>query len=87
MVPATSEDIDAEYKILLNELRQYNPDMLDKSRLLAITKCDTVEDEELDKLRNKVPDGIPAVFISSVSGYNIQVLKDMLWDVLQQDNQ
>ncbi len=86
MIPATSEDIREEYRILLDELTQYNPELLDKGRLLAITKCDTVENGELKKLEKKLPSGIKSIFISSVSGYNIPALKDMLWEKLKTEN-
>lgn len=86
MIPATSEDIRAEYGVLLNELEMYNPELLDKTRLLAVTKCDTATAGELAGLHANVPEGIKSVFISSVSGYNIPALKDMLWDALQGGN-
>lgn len=80
MVPAdTDRTIAAEYDILLNELTAYNPELLDKPKLLAITKSDML-DEELEKeMELQVPKGIPHVFISSVSGKNIQQLKDLIW--------
>lgn len=86
MIPATSENLRGEYGILLNELTQYNPELLDKRRLLAVTKCDTVDESELQRLRKEAPADIDTIFISSVSGYNIPQLKDALWDALQQDN-
>ncbi len=86
MIPATTENVAEEYRILLNELTQYNPELLDKHRLLAITKCDTVEEEELATLRKGVPQGVDTIFISSVSGQNITRLKDMLWEALQREN-
>ncbi len=82
MIPATTEDLRAEYDILLNELTLYNPELLDKSRLLAVTKCDTVDEERIAELRAALPEGIPATFISSVSGLNISRLKDALWEAL-----
>ena len=86
MIPATSENLRNEYGILLNELTQYNPELLDKERLLAITKCDTAGEEELAALREQLPEGIRTVFISSVSGYNIPQLKDALWETLRHTN-
>jgi GTP-binding protein len=69
-------------KILINELKEFNPDLLDKPRLLAITKSDLI-DADLEKmLRKTLPKGIPALFISSVTGKNIQQLKDTLWEAL-----
>ena len=83
MVPADSDDIAKDYEILLGELTQYNPELLDKERLLAITKCDMLDDELIEQMRAHLPEGIPSIFISSVSGLNIQRLKDMLWEALQ----
>lgn len=83
MIPADSEDIKQEYGILLNELQQYNPELLDKERMLAITKSDMLDDEMMEQMRAVLPGGIESVFISSVSGYNIQTLKDMLWTALK----
>lgn len=82
MVPADSDDIEREYEILLGELREYNPELLDKQRLLAITKCDMVDQEIIDHLRTTLPKGIPAYFISSVAMQGIVELKDALWNVL-----
>ena len=66
-------------------MTQYNPELLDKRRLLAVTKCDMLDDELIGQMRPHLPEGIPAVFISSVSGLNIQQLKDMLWQALQEE--
>ncbi|MFA9213314.1 MAG: GTPase ObgE [Candidatus Methylacidiphilales bacterium] len=82
MVPATSEDIKGEYKILLNELKQYNKELGDKKRLLAITKCDLVDDETLKAIKKTLPRGIPNIFISSASNKNINELKDKLWEMI-----
>lgn len=82
MVPADSDDIAREYEILLGELREYNPELLDKERLLAITKCDMVDSEIIDHLKTTLPEGIPAYFISSVAMQGITELKDALWGVL-----
>ena len=87
MIPADSEDLKKEYQILLNELTLYNPELLDKERLLAVTKCDMVDKETLQKLEAQLPDGIPSIFISSVSGYHIPELKDMLWKALHKENE
>lgn len=84
MIPADSDDIAADYDVLLGELSQYNPELLDKQRLLAVTKCDMLDDELIEQMRSSLPDGIGSVFISSVSGLNIARLKDMLWAALQE---
>ncbi len=84
MIPADSDDIRRDYEILLGELAQYNPELLDKQRLLAVTKCDMLDDELLEELRAHLPDGLPTVFISSVSGLHIAELKDRLWEVLNE---
>ncbi len=84
MVPADSDDIKHDYEILLGELREYNPELLDKQRLLAITKCDMIDDEIREHLQQTLPEGIPAYFISSVAMQGITELKDALWQVLNQ---
>ena len=83
MIPADSDDPASDYEILLGELTQYNPELLDKQRLLAITKCDMLDDELMEQMRPHLPEGVPTVFISSVAGLNITRLKDMLWSALQ----
>lgn len=83
MIPADSDDVKADYEVLLGELTQYNPELLDKERLLAITKCDMLDEELIEEMKGHLPEGIPTVFISSVTGLNIARLKDMLWDTLQ----
>ena len=84
MVPADSDNIKNDYEILLGELTQYNPELLDKQRLLAVTKCDMLDEDLIEEMKSDLPEGIPAVFISSVAGMNIQRLKDMLWSALQE---
>ncbi|HLS96966.1 GTP-binding protein [Sphingobacterium allocomposti] len=80
MIPAdTDRSIEQEYQILLDELTAYNPELMDKPRLLAITKSDMLDEELESEMAETLPKGIPAVFISSVSGKNIQTLKDMIW--------
>jgi len=82
MVPATSANIRKEYDILLNELEQFNPELTDKARILAITKCDTLDSDGLKKLKKrKLPD-LPVVFISSLSRLGISELKDEIWSAL-----
>lgn len=82
MVPADSKDIATEYKILLNELKQYNPELLDKERLLAITKSDMLDDELEKEIKKHLPRKIRHIFISSITGKNIPKLKDMIWESL-----
>ncbi len=86
MVPGDAEDIRKEYDILLNELATFNPDMLSKQRVLAITKCDLLDDELIEMLEETLPEGIPHVFISSVTGLGVSVLKDVLWNELNKEN-
>lgn len=86
MVPADTEDIKKEYEILLNELATFNPEMLDKQRVLAITKCDLVDQDLIELLEPTLPEGIPYVFISSVSGQGIAQLKDVLWTELNRES-
>ena len=83
LVPVYSPDIHAEYKVLLEELRQYNPELLDKKRLLAISKSDRADDELIREMESDLPD-IPRVFISSLTGQGIVELKDALWRVLDE---
>jgi GTP-binding protein len=86
MVPADADDIHREYKILLNELAKYNPELLDKRRILAISKADMLDEELMEALKADLPD-IPHIFISSVTGYNIMPLKDLLWSELNADGE
>ena len=83
MVSAEEEDIAASYETLLNELREYNPELLDKDRVLAVTKCDLIDKDIEKDIEPSLPKGIPHVFISSVSGEGLKELKDLLWDTLQ----
>ena len=86
MVPADSDDIRKEYDILLNELRTFNPEMLDKQRVLAVTKCDMLDQELMDEIEPTLPEGIPHIFISAVSGMGISTLKDILWEELNKES-
>ena len=102
MVPGDTDDIKREYEILLNELRQFNPEMLDKHRVLAITKCDLLDEELIGMLREELSglsvmsgksdesvmrsSGIPIVFISAVTGYGLEELKDVLWAELNAES-
>ena len=86
MVPGDADDIKREYEILLNELAQFNPEMLDKQRVLAITKCDLIDEELMSMLEPNLPADIPHVFISGVSGLGLQQLKDVLWKELNSES-
>ncbi|MBK9061314.1 MAG: GTPase ObgE [Flavobacteriales bacterium] len=79
MVAADSPDIAAEYKVLLNELAQYSPELLDKERLLAVTKSDLLDEELIAALRKELPKNVEHVFISSVANQGLDSLKDMIW--------
>lgn len=79
MVPADSNDIKKDYKILTNELKRYNPELMDKTRILAITKADMADEELIAAMKKELPRGVPHVFISSITGYGIQKLKDLIW--------
>ncbi|HKK58669.1 MAG TPA: GTPase ObgE [Salinivirga sp.] len=81
MVPADSDDIHNEYKILLSELEKHNPQLLDKSRILAITKSDMLDEELIEEISEDLPD-IPVLFISSVAQMNLDKLKDLIWNTL-----
>jgi GTP-binding protein len=84
LVPATSEDCGAEYETLLNELRQYNPELLDKQRILAISKLDLIEGTDYSAILNRLPADVPTVFISSVRQQGLMELKDLIWKALTQ---
>lgn len=86
MVPGDTDDIKKEYEILLNELRQFNPEMLDKHRVLAVTKCDLLDEELIEMLKETLPDDLPVVFISAVTGQGIDDLKDVLWKELNAES-
>ncbi|MCF0196331.1 MAG: GTPase ObgE [Bacteroidaceae bacterium] len=82
MVPGDTDDIRREYEILLRELQTFNPDMLDKQRVLAVTKCDLLDDELRQMLSEDLPTDLPVLFISAVTGQGITELKDTLWRAL-----
>ena len=86
MIPADTEDAGKEYEILLNELKEYNPELLVKSRVLAISKTDMIDGKRKAEIEKTLPAEVPHLFISSVSGENIQELKDLLWKTLQEQN-
>ncbi|MDE6196860.1 MAG: 50S ribosome-binding GTPase, partial [Muribaculaceae bacterium] len=86
MVPADADDIAAEYAILLRELEQFNPQLVDKQRVLAISKSDMLDEELQEEIARTLPEGVPHVFISAVTGYGITELKDMLWRAITDEN-
>ncbi len=86
MVPGDTDDIKKDYEVLLNELSQFNPEMLDKHRVLAITKCDLLDEELEDMLKSTLPTDVPVVFISAVTGKRLGDLKDILWTELNSES-
>ena len=87
MVPADSEDVKKEYDILLNELKKYNPELMDKDRVLAITKCDLVDEEKIKEIKKHLPKKVPPVFICSIMGQGIDELKDLIWLTLNREEE
>ena len=83
MVPADANDIKKEYAILLNEVKKYNPELLDKKRILAVSKSDLLDDELREAIAKEIPTELPAVFISALTNQGITELKDMIWKNLQ----
>ena len=86
MVPGDADNIRAEYEVLLGELRKFNPEMLDKQRVLAVTKSDLLDEELIEMLREDLPKDIPVVFISSVAQIGLTELKDVLWRALNSES-
>lgn len=86
MIPADSDDVQREYNILLNELKKYNPELVDKQRVLAITKCDMLDEELTAELKKELPTDVQTVFISSVSGLGITELKDLIWTEINKES-
>ena len=88
LLSADSKDVVKEYEVLLNELKKYNPELIDKQRLIAISKSDLINEKDIEKIKNKVSSGIkniPFEFISSVSNKGLIELKDKMWKVLNED--
>jgi len=85
MVPADADDIKQQYEVLLDELRRFNPQLMDKQRVLAISKSDMLDDELKAEIRPTLPDDLPAIFISAVTGEGIIELKDALWKAITDD--
>ncbi len=85
LIPADSEDINKEYQILLHELEEYNPDLIRKQRVLAISKSDMLDEELIEAMEKELPTEVPHIFISSISGYGITELKDLLWTEINKE--
>lgn len=86
MIPADTDDIVAEYNILLNELRKYNPELVEKQRILAITKCDMLDDELMEEIKKEIPRDVQTVFISSLTGLGLTELKDLIWTEINKES-
>lgn len=84
LIPSDTKDIKEEYGILINELKKYNPELLDKDRLLAISKCDLLDDELIEEMKEGLPE-VPYIFISGITGRGIQSLKDKIWQMLNEN--
>ncbi|MFI3296801.1 MAG: GTPase ObgE [bacterium] len=85
MVPADSDDIAKEYGILKNELQQFNPELVDKQSILAITKSDMLDEELIEAITAELPEGVRCIFISAVAGMGITELKDILWEAINSE--
>ncbi len=85
MVPADADDVKKEYEILLNELKKFNPELLDKKRILAISKSDMLDEELIEEMKEDLPDGVDTIFFSSVAQQGLIELKDMLWAQMNED--
>lgn len=86
MVPGDTDNIAKEYNILLGELQKFNPGMLDKHRVLAVTKCDLLDEELMEMLKADLPTDLPVVYISAVTGFGLDQLKDVLWEELNSES-
>ena len=84
MIPADANDINKEYRILLGELKKYNPELLDKDKILAISKSDMLDEELKKEISKELPEDIPSLFISSVAQQGLTELKDLIWEKLNQ---
>lgn len=83
LIPADAPNISDHYRILLGELEKHNPELLDKKRLLAISKSDMLDEELMAEMKKEIPEGIPSIFISAVSQYQLEPLKDLIWQAIQ----
>jgi len=86
MIPADSDDVRNEFNILLNELKTYNPELASKQRILAITKCDMMDEEMIAQMKAELPENISTVFISSVTGLGLMELKDLIWEEINKES-
>ena len=86
MIPADADDIGKDYQVLLHELEMYNRSLLFKPRILAITKCDLIDEEIKVLLKPELPDDLPVVFISAVAQQGLDALKDLLWETMNRDD-
>ncbi len=84
LIPADAPDLTKQYQVLLRELEKYNPELLDKKRILAISKSDMLDDELIKEMEAGLPEGVSSIFISSVSNYNLEKLKDLIWQAIHQ---
>jgi GTP-binding protein len=82
LIPADSKDHRKEYDVLVNELEEYNPELMHKQAIIAISKSDMLDEELMQAIKQELPENVPHLFISSVIGKNIQELKDLLWKTL-----
>ncbi len=85
LVPCDADNVKTQFDILMNELEMYNPELLDKPRVLAISKCDMLDEEMTEQLKAQLPEGIKTVFISSVTGLGLVELKDALWEAMEKE--
>lgn len=86
LVPGDTEHIAKEYGILLGELEKFNPGLLSKHRVLAVTKCDLLDEELMEMLRSELPDDLPVIYISAVTGFGLDKLKNVLWEELNSES-
>lgn len=82
LIPADAKDLKEQYRILLGELQKYNPELLDKRRLLAISKSDMLDEQLIKEMEKEIPTDLPHVFISSVTQFNLDKLKDLIWQAI-----
>src|SRR5574344_2861762 len=86
LISCESDNIRKDYEVLTNELKKFNPEMLDKKRILAVTKCDLIDEELMEMLRADLPTDVPCVFISSASEFGLAALKDLIWEELNSES-